>query len=403
MKYSLSKLEINGIKLYSEKNFIPEGTEERIAKRLNKKNDKGVYFETNWVLENDELFLSQFYNPKEASNIFYDCHRLNPFGKNSAKWINGHYNFFQKIGDSEGLQIEFSNGKMVNHRILFPFDFETFNFGKYLHSKYEDVIFGLNNETNFELYKNVAENLITFLLGEKEDSILFPNINIKSFEKDFGVVRNNPIKYLIIENMICFEETRLGSEFSLFVQFLLESSWKITRLISYDFAEADNHCSQFLNNDLNYIYWALGNVENFVLKNEFLESRNIKNFERFKVNRINNYIFQFSPQFSNQIINIDEEVKQFNNEKIKKLEEKFCVEDPIFVHTSKYHDILEKNKNHINKIITNKDESHNSFSYENIDVDREYYYTMTDGEFGEYEDFIENGGSIDDIDIWSRG
>lgn len=53
MKYSLSKLEINGIKLYSEKNFIPEGTEERIAKRLNKKNDKGVYFETDWVLEND--------------------------------------------------------------------------------------------------------------------------------------------------------------------------------------------------------------------------------------------------------------------------------------------------------------------------------------------------------------
>ena len=397
MKYSLSRLEINGTKLYSENNFLPTETEERIALSLNKKNNKGVYFETDWEIKNNELILSKFYNPTESFTKFFDCHRLDPFSTIKAKWINGKYNFFENFGDKEGLQIEFSDGKISSHQILFPFDFEYFNFGKYLNTKYSDVIYGLNDEKNFEIYKKITIDLISFLLAEKKDSILFPNINIKNFENDFNILRNNKVNYLVINNYVCIEETRIGEEFSNFLQFLMESSWKFTRLLSHNFLEAVPHNSQFLNNDFNYILWALENVENFVLKEEFIKNSTIKRFENFSIKRINNFIFEFIPQLSTHFVSFSEEIKQFNQKKIENLKKEFYINDTVFVHTSKYKEILQNSKPKTNKLkITNS-----SFDISNIE--RDYFYTMTDGALGDYEDFIDNEGSIDDIDTWSRG
>jgi hypothetical protein len=33
----------------------------------------------------------------------------------------------------------------------------------------------------------------------------------------------------------------------------------------------------------------------------------------------------------------------------------------------------------------------------------DYFDAMTDGQLGSYDDFMERGGNIDDIDTWSRG
>ena len=397
MKYSLSRLEINGTHLFSENNFLPTGTEERIALSINKKNNKGVYFETDWEIKNDELILSKFYNPSESFTKFFDCHRLDPFSVTKAKWVNGKYNFYENAGDKEALQIEFLDGKITSHKILFPFDFEYFNFGKYRNSKYSDVIYGLNDERNFEIYKKIVNDLISFLLAEKEDLILFPNINIKNFENDFNILRNNKINYLVIDNYICVEETRIGTEFSNFLQFLMESSWKLTRLLSHNFLEALPNNNQFLNNDFNYILWALENVESFVLKEEFTKSTTIKRFENFSIKRINEFIFEFTPQFSTHFVNFSEEIKQFNQRKIKELEKEFCINDTVFAHISKYEEILQNSKPKAN----NWKVSNSTFDISNIE--RDYFYTMTDGTLGDYEDFLDNGGSVDDIDTWSRG
>lgn len=43
----------------------------------------------------------------------------------------------------------------------------------------------------------------------------------------------------------------------------------------------------------------------------------------------------------------------------------------------------------------------NRSSYE--DDERDYFNTMTDGQMGNYDDFNNYGGEIDDIDTWSRG
>lgn len=37
------------------------------------------------------------------------------------------------------------------------------------------------------------------------------------------------------------------------------------------------------------------------------------------------------------------------------------------------------------------------------DYERDYFNAMTDGQLGDYDDFRENGGNIDDIDTWARG
>lgn len=39
----------------------------------------------------------------------------------------------------------------------------------------------------------------------------------------------------------------------------------------------------------------------------------------------------------------------------------------------------------------------------NRDGEEDYFYAMTDGQLGDYDDFIDRGGDIDDIDTWARG
>lgn len=60
------------------------------------------------------------------------------------------------------------------------------------------------------------------------------------------------------------------------------------------------------------------------------------------------------------------------------------------------------------------EESDNAFEDENEidnrsnyhdepDYKRDYFDAMTDGQLGDYDDYRENGGNIDDIDTWARG
>lgn len=44
-----------------------------------------------------------------------------------------------------------------------------------------------------------------------------------------------------------------------------------------------------------------------------------------------------------------------------------------------------------------------SYYYEKPDYESDYFNAMTDGQLGDYNDFRENGGYIDDIDTWARG
>lgn len=46
--------------------------------------------------------------------------------------------------------------------------------------------------------------------------------------------------------------------------------------------------------------------------------------------------------------------------------------------------------------------SHNNW-YSETNYDEDYFYAMTDGQYGDYDDFYSDGGDIDDIDTWARG
>lgn len=45
----------------------------------------------------------------------------------------------------------------------------------------------------------------------------------------------------------------------------------------------------------------------------------------------------------------------------------------------------------------------NAVDDQDNDYERDYFDAMTDGQLGDYDDFIERGGDIDDIDTWARG
>lgn len=52
----------------------------------------------------------------------------------------------------------------------------------------------------------------------------------------------------------------------------------------------------------------------------------------------------------------------------------------------------------------NEEYYHDDYSHESErEYERGYFDAMTDGQYGDYDDFIDKGGDIDEIDTWSRG
>jgi hypothetical protein len=57
---------------------------------------------------------------------------------------------------------------------------------------------------------------------------------------------------------------------------------------------------------------------------------------------------------------------------------------------------------------SNEDEDEDDYDHREIvridnDYVADYFDAMTDGQLGDYDDFKERGGTIDDIDTWARG
>ncbi|MDP3915069.1 MAG: hypothetical protein Q8R96_15185 [Bacteroidota bacterium] len=78
-------------------------------------------------------------------------------------------------------------------------------------------------------------------------------------------------------------------------------------------------------------------------------------------------------------------------------------------------DAIEYYTNNVSGRVITEDESEDSESeddneynevdeyYQNDDSDRDYFNAMTDGQLGDYDDFIERDGNMDDIEDWARG
>jgi hypothetical protein len=67
---------------------------------------------------------------------------------------------------------------------------------------------------------------------------------------------------------------------------------------------------------------------------------------------------------------------------------------------------LEKLKNSIGEEFDSKFTTRENYEWEGddkFDPERGYFEAMTDGQLGDYDDFIERSGDIDDIDTWSTG
>lgn len=88
------------------------------------------------------------------------------------------------------------------------------------------------------------------------------------------------------------------------------------------------------------------------------------------------------------------ELKDFNVHKVENAIEYY---DENFVDGVYVDDFENKNSEHHNDI----HDSYDDEFYRQSDYERDYFDTMTDGEFGDYDDFIRRGGNIDDIDSWA--
>src|SRR5690606_10782685 len=139
------------------------------------------------------------------------------------------------------------------------------------------------------------------------------------------------------------------------------------------------------------------------------ETDRYKYLRKFKVTRLNSTIFEYVPVIENLDIQFKVETQEINNIKFqKKFGVKYDVENDMYVYDLSMEDLFIKFGHFLdeNYQIIEDEEAYQDGDWndhrnnEDNDDERDYFEAMTDGQLGDYDEFTENGGNIDDIDTW---
>lgn len=385
-------------------------------------------YQGRWKLEDNKLYLSSI----ESSNYSF----FSIFNTNDpvlAEWYSGtlmiglgerNYTEWSTYYENY-LWLQVKDGVVVERKIAkqVPNDF-IIDFGKFKGRTIAEILKGkIDTNPNIEkLCKNYIEEVISFLTNKEYDKkVNVPYFNISDETK--AVVedlKNSSIVYLLTSNFIAIEkhylndpEEELTEKFSKLLEEVLTSDFKVNRLlIKSKFSDGEiSESTYLLNPDLNYLDWAMTKVSSFCIPPHLIEkAKEIKILKCFDIRRLNSTIFEYEPIIENLTFSFNQATRQNNLLKFeKKFEVTYDIINNIYVYDLSNEELFEKFgyyldeyfeqvENTIDEFDGSDDEEHNY-----NDSERDYFDTMTDGQIGDYDDFIDQGGNIDDIDTWARG
>ncbi|WP_163401507.1 hypothetical protein [Flavobacterium fluviatile] len=292
-----------------------------------------------WKLTNEELFLT---NLQTANETYFDVFKTNePI---FADWFSGViqiglgkaiYNDFSNYYENY-LWLNFENGKVIEKRISsFISSEEKITFGKYKGKSILEVLKGKINITyNLEnLIKEYVSEIITFCKNIEFDK----KINVPYFEitdevrKNIENIRNRPFTYLFTKNFLAIEkhfyvnqdenELEETEYFSNLMEKILTSDFRIIRTLNRkDCQNCEvSEKTNLINPDINYLDWAIKNVDKFAIPPHFLKIEKLKFLSNFTVNRLNSTIFEFSPILIDNKLSFSNETLTLNNSKFEKI------------------------------------------------------------------------------------
>ena len=235
-------------------------------------------------------------------------------------------------------------------------------------------------------------------------------------------IKNTTIRYLLTTNFIAIEKhfyiNSTGEEdteqFSTLLEEILTSDFKVMgTFFKKEFRDADIVEMTFLiNADIKYLEWAINTVDNFSIPPHIIKKENTHYIlRRFEIKRLSSTIFEYKPVIEEVEIKFNDEIKKIN---LAKFQKKFKViydfENGIYIHNltedelyNKFGYFLDENYQSSDVEVEYDEEVSDYEDNGYNDYDHDYFDAMTDGQLGDYDDFREGGGNLDDIDTWARG
>jgi len=269
-----------------------------------------------WKLTDNKLFITNL----ESSNHSYESlfQTKNPI---LAEWFSGRIkfgfgnchsnksNFLPSIYDNY-LMLTVENGIIKERKIIKTVEGgDQIYFGKYKGRYIQDLIKGKINKGSSDAIKNYIEDYLKFLSDPNfEELPLTPYIKIN--ENEMGILkdgRNWGVKYFLTPNYVALSsqvfwtnsvEDEISSEISIFLEKILASSFGTFFKFRKKGVEmtVTSESSILLNPDLNYLNWALKNVETFVVPPDLLSQKfKLIKIKSFKINRLNSLVFEYLP------------------------------------------------------------------------------------------------------------
>ncbi len=290
-----------------------------------------------WLLEDDKLFLTNL----ESAN--YTIQEIFKTDKPVfADWFTGKLEF--GIGNYHSdhwwgyydfyVWLNFEKGKVTEKKIIKRFNQEyKFQFGKYKGKKFEDIINGKIRNNTYTTIKNFITYLLEFIqVKEFKFKIQCPHFIVTEQEAELvRSLRECGIDYFLTQNFIATSskvfwensnEDARASRLSNLLEKILSSDFTKPFTLTKREVETADIAEQtiLINGDLQYLNWALKNVEFFAIPPSQLEKEfSLKRLKDLTINRLNDFVFEYSPNFELIQFRFSDNIIKVNREKFEKI------------------------------------------------------------------------------------
>ena len=331
-----------------------------------------------WLLKDDILYLAKLESANYSLKDLFETE--NPV---IANWYSGILEFgfgnFHCYDDywclgyyDNYVWLNIQNGKVLEKKITNVYNNEKpITFGKYKGKTFEEVLYGKIKDDEDVTIRNFINCIITFIT--KKDfhfRIQSGYFQIEQKEKDFvKEIKDYKVEYLLTKNYIAFHSI-LAEELSDLIEKMLLSNFYIfytfTQHTTKDNAEIAEE-SFLINPDINYLNWALKNVDSFFISPLYLKNKfRIKRLKSFNIKRLNKTIFEYEPIIEFHDYEFSGIIQKINQEKFEK------------AYNVKYDEI--------NNILTPNMSDSEMMEYYGFYLDETYIPSNNEG-YGEYDSY----------------
>jgi len=297
-----------------------------------------------WLIENNQLYLTKI----ESTNYSL----LDLFGTTEpvfAEWYSGtlsigigksfHFNPFypfpnksfsaHKFGiDSyeNYVQIKIEKGTIIEKKIIKgQYQYPKFEFGKYNGREIRDVINGKIAENTYTTIKNFIEDLVEGLSNKECDYNILCH-SFKLTEDDKSLIQDmrnrcNKVEFFITKDYIAIS-SKTFSEYSTNDDIAEKASKLLEKILTSNFKHlvGFSENSILINSDVQYVAWAILNVDVFAIPSFYLEKDlSLKTLKTFKINRLNPFVFEHTPIIETVKCAFAKELIKLNQDKFEKI------------------------------------------------------------------------------------